>query len=157
MLGLLPWRRRTQATQPASASTEPAPVATLRDELEEALDRVFEAFRLPALFDRGWGCEVQDLGSEVVVRMDAPGFEPDEFDVRVSGNVLTVRARHQEERGGEQAGYYHRASTLRRSITLPPGVDPNQAEAVYRRGVLEVRLKKQSEELRGRKVPVKAV
>src|SRR5437899_2269499 len=122
------------------------PLDRLRDEMEQMFDRYFGGW--PALFEGGWGRErfwdvnMDETDKEVVVRAEAPGFEPGEFDVDVRGDMLTIRAEHKEQEGKEkeetprQWGYRR----FERSFTLPAAVDANKVEARYRNGVLEVHL-----------------
>lgn len=158
MRGLLPWRR-TRSREVAQA-TELEPLVRLRDEIQGLLGEFASRFSLPAEFGLTWqfGTDVRDEGDRVVVSIEAPGFDPEEFDVRISGNLLTVRAKHSEETGKPEAGrYYRRYGVVHRVITLPPGVDVDKAEAHYNKGILEVVVPKLPEEARGKKVPVKAV
>ena len=81
--------------------TDRHPLDRLRDEMEQMVDRYFGDW--PALFEGGWGRErfwdvnVDETDQEVVVRAEAPGFEPGEFDVDVRGDMLTIRAEHKHE------------------------------------------------------------
>jgi HSP20 family protein len=92
----------------------------------------------------------------VVVRAEAPGFEATDFDVQVSGDVLTIRAEHKEEsrEGGEGGPAESRYGCFERWVTLPGGTDRDKVEARYRNGVLEVHLPK-TPEAQGRRIEVK--
>src|SRR5436190_1517977 len=82
----------------------------------------------------------------VVDRVEAPGFEAQDFDVEVSGGMLTVRAEHKEAgKKDEEAG--ERWTRLERSVTLPEGLDLDKVEATYRNGVLELHLPKHPDAL----------
>ncbi len=156
MFALVPWRRRRSQKAHEPVATELEPLVRLRDEIDRLFGRFLERRELVGpWFDWRWGLDLEDRDDEVVVRIDAPGFEPEDFDVRLSGNLLTVRAERREE-AKRGTGEYRRYGVVRRVITLPPGIDPEQAEARYHRGVLEVHVKKKPEEARGRKVLVKA-
>src|SRR5207253_6272029 len=84
------------------------PLARLRDEMAQMVERFFSGW--PDLFEEDWGRErfwdvnVDETDQEVVVRAEAPGFEPGEFDVDVRGDMLTIRAEHKEEEGKEKEG-----------------------------------------------------
>jgi HSP20 family protein len=135
------------------------PLSRLRDEVDAMFDRFF--FGRPALWEgegwpgRFWDVDVQDTDKEILVRAEAPGFEPQEFDIHVSGNTLTIRAEHRQE-GQEMEGHpwERRYSRLERAITLPAAVDADKVEAHYRHGVLELRLPR-AEEARRRRIEVK--
>jgi HSP20 family protein len=85
-----------------------------------------------------WGFETEEREKEVVLRAEMPGFEPGEIEATFRGNELTVRAEHAEPAEGEAKERRH--ARVERTVTLPPGVEPEKAEARYRSGVLEVHL-----------------
>ena len=96
----------------------------------------------------GWGvlaAEVFDDKKNVVVRLEAPGLEPDEIDLQVLNNMLIVRGEKQLQRERDD-GRYHilecAYGSFERAIPLPVEVDSNKAKADYRRGVLKVELPK---------------
>jgi HSP20 family protein len=95
--------------------------------------------------------EMEDTGQEVVVRMAVPGFEAKDLDIRVNGKLLTVHTAAEKE-GEEGAGRYR--GDLHETILLPEGTDPEHVEALYRNGVLEVRVPKLPE-ARARRIEVK--
>jgi HSP20 family protein len=96
----------------------------------------------------GWGvlaAEVFDDKKNVVVRLEAPGLEPDEIELKVLDNMLIVRGEKQEQRERDE-GHYHvlecAYGAFERAIPLPAEVDSNGAKADYKRGVLRVELPK---------------
>lgn len=96
----------------------------------------------------GWGvlaAEVSEDDKRVHVRLEAPGLEPEDFDLEVLGEVLVVRGRKQTERESNRGRYYIRECAygqFERVIPLPDEVVENQASARYRNGVLHVELPK---------------
>lgn len=96
----------------------------------------------------GWGvlaAEVSDNDKKIVVRLEAPGMDKDDFDIRVEDNYLVVRGEKHLERESTE-GDYHIAEcaygTFERAIPLPDRVEPDQASASYKRGVLQIKLPK---------------
>ena len=96
----------------------------------------------------GWGllaAEVREDDSEICVRLEAPGLEPDQFDIQVLERILVVSGEKHIARE-ERRGRYHvteRAyGRFERAVPLPTDVDESRASADYRRGVLTVRLPK---------------
>ncbi len=96
----------------------------------------------------GWGvmaAEVFDDDDKVLVRLEAPGMEKDDFDLQVTDEYLVVRGEKHIERE-QHEGHYHiteRAfGRFERAIPLPDDVDADKARATYKRGVLEVTLPK---------------
>jgi Molecular chaperone (small heat shock protein) len=96
-----------------------------------------------------WGllaAEVQENEDEVVVRLEAPGMEKDQFDINViDGRYLSVRGEKRVQRE-EKRGRYHvmecAYGSFERAVALPAEVDDSRARASYRSGVLRVTLPK---------------
>jgi HSP20 family protein len=133
--------------------------------LREAMDRLFDdAFTQPLAIGhggRGAGLPAIDLyqtDDEVIVKASLPGFKPDQVQVNVTGDVLTIKgeAREEQERG-ERA--YHvrerRWGSFERSLMLPAGVAADKARADFEDGVLTVSLPK-AEEARPKSISIKA-
>ncbi|MGD8429672.1 MAG: Hsp20/alpha crystallin family protein [Ectothiorhodospiraceae bacterium] len=95
-----------------------------------------------------WGllpAEVREEDDVVEVRLEAPGMEPDQFDLQVLDGMLVVRGEKSVEREENRGRYYvmERAyGSFERAINLPAEVDDSAATARYRKGVLRVRLPK---------------
>jgi len=89
---------------------------------------------------RMWDLGVTEGDNEVVVRAEMPGFDEKELDVRLEQNLLTIKAEkeHREEGREEYRNFY-------RVVTLPPGIDPDQARAEYHNGVLEMHIPRREE------------
>lgn len=96
-----------------------------------------------------WGllaAEVQENDDEVVVRLEAPGMEKEQFDIAVvDGRYLNVRGEKRVQRE-ERRGRYHvmecAYGSFERAVALPAEVDDGGARASYRNGVLRVTLPK---------------
>lgn len=95
-----------------------------------------------------WGlipAEVEEHDREVVVRLEVPGMEPNEFDVSVAGDSLIVRGEKRVQHE-ERHGHYHvmecAYGQFERAIGLPAPVHGEDAKAKYRRGVLTVTIPK---------------
>jgi HSP20 family protein len=101
-----------------------------------------------------WGVEMEEGEKETLVRIELPGFEPAEVEVRVAGNLLTVVAEHKETEGKEKEPKTTRHGRVVRTLTLPPATEVEKVEALFRNGVLEVRLPKKPE-AEGRRIEVK--
>jgi len=95
-----------------------------------------------------WGllsAEVQETGRAIIVRLEAPGMERDDFEVFVQDDLLVVRGEKQAHRKSRE-GLYHvmecAYGSFERAVPLPVPVDEDDARARYRRGVLEISLPK---------------
>lgn len=152
MFSLMPWKNQRKETNALATRTE-HPLNLFGNRFDQILDSFFGHW--PTLFNDTWPAwndlAAQDKGSEFVVRVDAPGFEAGDFDIRISGNMLQIHAERLEESNddGPRTQRY-----LARSVSLPAGVDPQKVEANYRNGVLDVTLPK-TEEAKPKKITVK--
>jgi HSP20 family protein len=145
-----------------TGETSRHPLTRLRDEVSTLFDRFFGSWSMPWEWgmgsDRFWGVEVLDEDKDIVVRAEAPGFEPKDFDIHISDNTLSMRAEHkqeQEHKEGEMRTFERKRSSFQRLIPLPSNVDPDKVEAHYKNGVLEVRLQK-TEDAQRRRIEVKS-
>lgn len=93
-----------------------------------------------------WGllpAEVFEEDDRIVVKLEAPGMERQDFDLEVRNEVLLVRGEKRAARE-ERRGHYHvmeRAyGRFERAIPLPIGIDESGARATYRQGVLRITL-----------------
>jgi len=93
-----------------------------------------------------WGvvaAEVEERDDAIIVRLEAPGLEADNFDISVVNGLLRVRGEKRMERA-QKRGRYHvmecAYGSFERTIPLPRSVEASDVKARYRRGVLTVRL-----------------
>ena len=159
MKSLIPWKRRNENGGGTALAERPRDALTqMRREFDSLLDRFFGDWPMMAGRDwpmMGWGFDVDDKDNEIVVHADAPGFEPDDFNVEIVGNNLILKAEHKEEEK-KGNGYQYRRGHLYQSVPLPHGVEADKIDACYRNGVLEVHVPK-GEEAKGKRITVKAV
>jgi HSP20 family protein len=102
--------------------------------------------------------DVVETEKEIRVVTEMPGLKPDDIEVDVENNVLTIRGEKREERTeGEEGGRYHlaerRYGTFARSFVLPSDVDAERIDASFDHGVLTVRIPK-SERAQRRRIQV---
>jgi HSP20 family protein len=92
----------------------------------------------------------------VTVYLFAPGIDAKKLDISIQQNVLTVRGEREVPRG-EDAAYYRRerfGGEFRRVISLPDDIDPEQVEASYRDGVVQITVRRR-ESARPRQISIR--
>lgn len=152
MLALTPWMRRSTALLPRMES----PFSWIPDEFESLFNRLLPTWPVAEMLETPYarGLTMEENEREVVIRAELPGFEPAEVRVELLGERLTVEAEHREPaekpEGTPERAYAH----VKRVITLPPEVDGERTEAVYRNGVLEVHIPRRPEAV-GRRIEVR--
>jgi HSP20 family protein len=86
-----------------------------------------------------------------------PGVKPEDVDIQVSGNQVSLRGEVRKEKGEEKANYLlreHRYQSFSRTLTLPTAVVADDAKAEIRDGVLHLTLPK-ADETRPKVITVK--
>jgi len=76
-----------------------------------------------------------------IVRTDLPGIDPKNVDVKVVGDVLTIKGSREEKSESNKADYFRseiRYGAFERSIALPEGIKAEDLKASYHDGVLEL-------------------
>jgi len=89
--------------------------------------------------------DVAEKDDAILVRAEVPGCKPEDIDVSVCGNTLTLSGEKKESHEANGEGYYHMESTwgsFRREVSLPAEVDSSKIQAAVRDGVLSVTLPK---------------
>ena len=102
--------------------------------------------------------DLQDSEGELRLHADLPGVQPADLDIRIEGDVLTIRGerKSQGERNEQNFHVMERShGRFQRSIQLPFAPDPNEVQASVREGVLEVCIPKRAPQERSRRIEVR--
>jgi len=156
MFALTPLRKRTVAPLPRAET----PFRWFPEEFENLFNRFVTYLPVPEMAEWPfrWGLTMEEKEKEVIVRVELPGFMPEEVKVELLGERLMVEAEHKEpekkEMEPEKKEMEREYSHVKRELTLPPELELEKAEAVYRNGVLEVHLPRKPEAV-GRRIEVK--
>jgi HSP20 family protein len=89
--------------------------------------------------------DVVEEGDNILVHASMPGIEPDNIDVTVENDVLTIKGRSSMEREHKEGNFLmkeRRTGSFHRSLRLPDTVDADKAVPHYDKGVLTVTLPK---------------
>ena len=117
-------------------------------QLQNRFDRLFEAVGgrqeswLPAV-------DVFDTQDAVMLKAELAGMDPDDIQIEVEDNVLTIKGERKFEEQVDEERYYRverRFGSFQRSLALPQGVKPDRIEAAYDDGILTVTVPKAEQE-----------
>lgn len=126
-------------------------------ELQHEMNQLFSGFSrglFPEAEDwtnsRAWAMPLDLLEEKdrLLVRADLPGVKPEEIDVSVQDNTLTIKAQRKQEIQAKEEGFYRRElayGTTLSQVALPQSVDTQGLKATYRNGVLELSLPKREQ------------
>jgi HSP20 family protein len=82
------------------------------------------------------------------LKMEVPGIDEKDIDIRLENNLLTVHGERKLESETKEQNYHRierRYGSFNRSFTLPNSVNPEDAKASYAKGVLMIALGKRAE------------
>ncbi|MBT4209736.1 MAG: Hsp20/alpha crystallin family protein [Candidatus Komeilibacteria bacterium] len=112
------------------------PLLDTFDSLEKGLSNF-----LPAM-------DVYEEKDNVVVEATLAGIRPEDVDVNVHNDVLTLEGKREVSSEIEEKNYYRkevRSGSFNRSVVLPAPVQADKAKANFKNGLLKIRLPKQSD------------
>ena len=147
MRSLIPWREKSV---PAESEDFADPFVSLRRNIDRMFDDFFDgalACRpgFARLNDFGPSIDVEDTDKEIVVTAELPGLDRKDFEVTLSGDILTIKGEKKsasESRNGGSHYVERRFGSFARSVRLPFAASEEQVDAKYEKGILSIRLAK---------------
>ena len=132
--------------------------------LRQAMDRLFEeSFVRPRGYlgiegqgGHGMPLDVYATRDALVVEAALPGVKPDDVDITLTGDTLTISATSAEERSSEDQGVLYqeiRRGAVSRSLTLPENLKADQAAASFENGILRLQIPR-AEEAKPRQIRI---
>jgi HSP20 family protein len=106
----------------------------------------------------GWvpAVDILEKDGNLILRAELPGMNEKDIDVKLEGNILTLKGERRLDTE-EKKHNYHRVESFygsfTRSFTLPDTVDTEKIKADYKNGILSVCIP-QRPEVRPREIPV---
>lgn len=89
--------------------------------------------------------DVYQTPSDIVVKTMVAGVKPEDLDIDISRDTVTIRGKRESERVVNDEDYFHRElywGSFSRTILLPQEIDVENAEALEKHGLLIIRLPK---------------
>lgn len=133
--------------------------------LREAMDRLFEeSFVRPRA---GWlaptgaealAIDMYETDDAIVVKSAIPGIKPEELDITITGDTLTIKGEIRAEEEIKEENFIRRErryGSFSRSLAIPMPIVSDKAEAEFGHGILTLTLPK-AEEVKPKAIEVKA-
>jgi HSP20 family protein len=100
--------------------------------------------------------DILEKDGNLVLRAELPGVDEKEIDLKLEGNVLTLKGERKMEKDEKKANY-HRVESYQgafsRSFELPDMIDRDKIKAEYKSGILTVTIPRKPE-VQPREIPV---
>jgi len=137
------------------------PVREMMD-LRREFDRLFEnALDMPAFGGdtTSWGLALDLIENDdvYVVKASVPGIDPEDLEITMSDNTLSIRGEFKKDEETQQEQYRlreRRYGSFARSVTLPTAVDREAINATYDDGILTLTVPK-AEEVKPKRIAIK--
>lgn len=159
---LIPWNKRSDisiqrksdlANGQHDGSIEP--VIQFKREMDRIWNRFWDDWSDSPSSFLGRRLDFRDEADAYVARLELPGFSPDDIEIDMTGNSMTVRA-ERKTATDESNGSAYQYGQFFESFTLPTGIDGEKIDARFNNGLLEIHLPK-SESSKARRITVQAV
>uniref|UniRef100_A0A7C4RU55 Hsp20/alpha crystallin family protein n=1 Tax=Desulfatirhabdium butyrativorans TaxID=340467 RepID=A0A7C4RU55_9BACT len=130
-----------------------APIVS-RNWLDRPARDIFSWFwenTLPAFFEGDRECmwhprlDVAESDREITVRAELPGLSKDDVQITLTNNVLTISGEKKREVENKNENYHlieRSFGSFCRTVALPSEVEADKVDAVYKDGVLSIRIPK---------------
>ncbi|MCF7835724.1 MAG: Hsp20/alpha crystallin family protein [Candidatus Marinimicrobia bacterium] len=120
---------------------------------EDKIEKVFESENDSMVQDNEWteeedgqlAIDMFSTPSSIVVRTMIADVKPEDLDVSITKDMITIKGHRQSSREVSEDSYYYKElywGNFSRSVLLPQEVDSDNAEASVKNGLLEIRLPK---------------
>jgi HSP20 family protein len=89
--------------------------------------------------------DVFQTPNEIIIQSVVAGVKPEELDVSITQDMVTIRGKRQNQREISGEDYYYQElywGGFSRSVLLPQEVDAEEAEATLRNGLLTIKMPK---------------
>lgn len=131
------------------------------EDMRRRMERMFSSFLGQTPFAAGSGVfpalNVIEEGDNIIVQAELPGVKPEDLEILVEGNTLTLSGERKTDGFGDGKASYHRreraAGRFRKALTLPVEINPEGVQAKCEHGVLRLVLPK-AEHAKPRKIQV---
>jgi HSP20 family protein len=123
---------------------------TLQDRVNRLFHESFSGGRDESLATSSFAPAVDVYEDEhnVTLKIEVPGIDEKDIDVRVENNTLTVHGERKFEKEEREENYRRverQYGSFSRTFTLPNTVDTESVSANYEKGVLKIKLAKKAE------------
>ncbi len=143
----------------AEAGNETTPVATTQEpEAQENTPEQQETWMEEAQ-EGQLTIDVYQTDKDIVIKSTVAGVSPDELDIAITNDMVTIRGRRDRDEEVAQDQYFYQEcywGSFSRSVILPADVASDKAEATMRHGILTIRLPKVEKE-QTKKIKVRAI
>ena len=123
-------------------------VSSLQDQINRLFTEAFDRSEGGSLTPWAPAVDIYETEHELVVKADLPDVKPEELDIRVEKNILTIRGERKFEKKVDENNYLRverSYGSFSRSFSLANTVNTEAIKAEYKDGVLTLSIPKREE------------
>jgi HSP20 family protein len=120
----------------------------LRKDIDRLFDRVLDEFSMPPIPRPSREVpfiDVSETKKDLIVTVEVPGINPEDLDISLIEDRLTIKGDMKQEIVNEGEGYHRterRYGSFSRTLRLPCRVLEKDIQATYKKGILNIVLPK---------------
>jgi HSP20 family protein len=140
----------------------PSPFGELMS-LRQAMDRLFDDDVYRPVWSQSDGLalplDVSTTKDALLVEASLPGVTPEDVEITLENNTLTISGKTVEERTGGEGSHLVqeiRRGSFSRSVSLPAGLEADKATATFEHGMLRLTIPK-AEQVKPRQIKISPV
>jgi len=121
----------------------------LKKDIDTMFERVWGEYGLSSahrIARRMPSFELTDAGSALLLIAILPDVDPEDLELSVTGDLITLKGKVLREVIKEGNNYYRTFDSIARTIKIPSRIEIDQMEAVYENGILKVIMPKTPQE-----------
>lgn len=162
---LIPWKKN-ESNLPVNRRQEEDSLLNIRSQMNRLFDEFFEQpFGLNSFLDDSEmmgefspQLDISETEKEIAVSAELPGLKREDIGIALDNNMLRISGEKKAEKK-EKGKHFYRVErsygSFHRSIPLSAEVDQDKIEAVFKRGVLKVKLPKTRAAQERKRIPIK--
>jgi len=131
--------------RPLSKKERLAKPTKLRVDTERDLDEEPEEPETQSEDEGELTVDIYDKGDSIFIQSTVAGVKPEDLDVSISSDAVTIRGKREQQDEVKEDNYYYKElfwGSFSRSVILPEEIDDDKAEASLKHGLLTIRLPK---------------
>lgn len=128
----------------------------LREQMDRIIGSAFGGGRGGEAVEWAPAVDIAERDDQLVLTAELPGIQPEDINIELENNVLTIRGekrQEHEERGRQRYVYERQYGGFARSFTLPRAVSADEIHARFEDGVLTITMPKMRE-ARGKQIEI---
>ena len=135
------------------------PFELLRHDMDTLFDDFFRGFEMEPFFGRHAArfspkVDITENDREILVTAELPGMNEKDIDITLNHDSLTIKGDKKEEKEDKGKDYYRMErsyGTFCRTIPIPVEIETDKVNALYRKGILTIKIPKSAKALEEKK------